>query len=463
MNGIVKAMIRILFFFVTVPISYGMMDFNVPEGTKFLLYIKDVRNLEDNLRRSGILDLPSEYFDYFIDYVKKDQPALEFYKELKNMEDGNFIKSIIGEMMLVNLMNDNLVAIRVQKGSAYFARLMDAFNVKGNFNGYFVDFSGDRVLLCRNRASISFYKNAAGKKPDDPVLNYQISKDKDPDVLYYKSGDTLIHPWLDSLIAKSGGKKSISIGLNFQKKSFAVYTSPGIDAGNGRRVKFPGQTIQSTALVFWDTMQNPYDAFQKVFGNTVVDDYEKSFRENFEDQTSIALTGLSPDITPSFVLATRPKGGKSLEAEKALNGFLTSSLGETNWVKQNINGLTVNYGSSTGFYTYTIAGLFVVSDSREAVSASSDVFAGKVPSVWDNKDNAKLKDLMEKPSAFYVDIADLADSLYRSMLAKMTLNAAQKEDLRTYMNSIKGMGSLVGYSEDKKDYTYFYFVLKGNK
>jgi hypothetical protein len=110
---------------------------------------------------------------------------------------------------------------------------------------------------------------------------------------------------------------------------------------------------------------------------------------------------------------------------------------------------------------YSIAGLFVVSDSREAVSASSDVFAGKAPSVWENKENAKLKDMMEKPSAFYVDVTDLADSIYKSMLNKMTLNASQKEDLKAYINSIRGMGSLVGYSEDKKDFNYFYFVLKG--
>lgn len=461
MNILIKAVVWILFFFTIVPVSYGIMDFNLPEGTKFLLYIKDVRNLEDNLRKAGILDMPSEYFDFFVEYVKQDQPALQFYKDLKNMEDGNFIKSVIGEMAILNLMNDNLVAIRLQKGSAYFSRLMDVFNVKGSFNGYYVDFSGDKVILCRNKAAISFYKGAAGKKSDDPVLNLQTAKDKDPDILYYKSGDVLVHPWLDSLIASEGGKKSISIALNFSKKSFSVYTSPALPATAGHRVKFPGQTIQSTALAFFDMARNPSEAFRKVFGTDAVAPYEKIFKDNFEEQTSIALTSLSPDITPSFVIAARPKGGKSQEAENAFRKFLTEALGESKWSKQNINGLSVNFGGNTGIYMYSIAGLFVVSDSREAVSASSDVFAGKVPSVWENKENAKLKDMMEKPSAFYVDVADLADSIYKSMLNKMTLNSSQKEDLKTYINSIRGMGSLVGYSEDKKDFNYYYFVLKG--
>lgn len=461
MNGIAKIIIWMTFFFITVPVTYAVMDFNLPEGTKFLIYVKDIRNLEDNLRKSGILNLSPDYFDFLVQYLKEEQPALEFYRSLKSMDDGNFIKTLIGELAVVNLMNENLAVLRMQKGSAYFTKLMDTFNIKGSFNGYYVDFSGDQVLLCRNRAVISFYKNAAGKKPDDPVLNYQIAKDREPDILYYRSGDTLIHPWIDSLIAKGRGKKSLSIGLNFQKKSIAVYSSPGIYSVTGLRTRFPGQTVQSTALAFIDSAQNPYEFFQKIFGEDALGSYENGFRENFENQTSIALTGFTPDIVPSFLIAARPKGGKSIEAEKTLNAYLTSSLGETNWVKQTVNGLTVKYGNTTGLYSYLIAGLYVVSDSREAVSASADVFSGKIPSVWENKDNAKLKDLMEKPAAIYLNIADIADGVYKSMLKKMTLTGQQKEDLRIYMDSIKGMGSLVGYSEDKKDYSYFYFVLKG--
>lgn len=461
MRKIRLAVLSAVFTAVAFTATWGMMDINFPEGTKFLLYIRDIRNLEDDLRKSGIFSLPSEHFDFLVEYLSDSQPALEFYRDLKNMDNGAFLKSIIGETVIINVMNDTLVAIRLQKASSYFAKLMEKFNVKGSFNGYYVDFLGDKVLLSRNRSAISFYKDSAGKKPDDPVWNNQVGKDRDSDILYYKSGDVLFHPWLDAMIAKGGERKSFSVSLNIQKKSVSVFSSPRVFNGGVQRVKFPGQTVQSTVLTFADTQQNIYDVFEQVFGEQTVAGYEKSFRDCFENQTCLALTGFSRDMQPSFLLAARPRNGKSDEAQKIMNDFLTTAGGEKEWSKQAVGGLTVLYGKNTGLYSYTISGLYVLSDSRDAVSASADVFAGKSPSIWDNQANAKLKDLMDKPAAYYVDMADLSDRLYESMLRNLTLTSIQKDDLKVFMKSLRDMGSLVGYAEDKKSYNYFYFVLKG--
>jgi hypothetical protein len=461
-----KFRIAVLFLVLTagaVCASYGMMDINLPEGTKFLLYVRDIKNVEDDLRRSGVFNLPSDHFDYLIEYLGDKQPALDFYKDLKSMDDGAFIKSLIGETAILNVMNDTLVAIRLQKTSSYFSRLMDIFNVKGSFNGYYVDFQGDKVLLSRNKAAIAFYKNAAAKRSEDPVLNNQVGKDREADILFYKTGDVLFHPWFDAMISKNGEKKSFSIALNIQKKSLSIFSSPRVFSGGAQRVRFPGQTVQSTVLTFVDSQQNIYDAFEQVFGKTAVSDYEKSFRENFENQTSFALTGFSPQMEPSFLIAARPKSGKADEAQKTLNEFLNVAVGENEWSKQNIGGLTVLFGKKTGLYSYLISGLYVLSDSRDAVAASADVFSGKSPSIWDNQANAKLKDLMDKPAAYYIDLADISDKFYNSMLKSLTLTSLQKEDLRIFMRSVKDMGSLVGYAEDKKTYNYYYFVLKGSK
>jgi hypothetical protein len=163
------------------------------------------------------------------------------------------------------------------------------------------------------------------------------------------------------------------------------------------------------------------------------------------------------------LIAARPKAGKADDAQGVLTEFVNTTLGEKEWTKQNVGSLTVQYGKKTGLYSYLISGLYVLSDSRDAVAASADVFSGKTPSIWDNQVNAKLKDLMEKPAAYYFDLAGLSDSIYNSMMKNLTLTFLQKEDLKIFMKSLKDMGSLVGYAEDKKSYNYFYFVLKGSK
>lgn len=445
------------------PVLHAAPDLSFPEGTSFYLYIRDAKNFENNLRKAGLLNLSSEDVDHLIGYAGQKQAVLGFYRELKNLENGNFLKSLTGDVTILQILNEVLIAVSLEKGSSVFSRLMDLFNAKASFNGYYLDFQGDKVLMSRNKATLSFYKTASGRKSPDPVLNNFVSRDMD--LLYYKTGNVLIGSWLDPFVSGSvqgqTGAKSMSVVLNLGKKTVSLFTAPRLYRNTAaRRARFNGQVVRSSVLTFWDSLQNPYEVLRNLFGAKALSRFENDFRKNFENQVSVALVGVSPEIRPSFMLVTKPTGGNFSDAEKTLAAFLRNVLGEKQFVRESVGTLTADRGETTGIYTCMIAGLFVITDSRDALASSAAVFAGKSPSVWDVKDNARLRDLTDKPAAVFLDFSGLAESVYASMLKSMTLSASQKEHMKNYTRALGSLGSLVGYGEDHRDFNYFHFALK---
>jgi len=447
----------LLLLFLSVNFSYSMMNINFPGGTKSLLYVRDIKNLESNLQKSGFLKLPPDYRSYIIEYLKEENPSLQAYQEFRNLDAGNFIKSVIGETALLTVRGENIFIIKLDRKSQYFVTLLNIFKVKGQFSSLYVEFINDTVVLSRNASLIDLYRKSSSKIDDAVLKNQNLN---DSDVIYYTKGNVVLHPFLDSLFVKESGEKSFSVAINFQKKDIVLCTRPSLFEYNGIRLLNPGQMVPSTALIYLDTLRNPQEFFLKVFGDENMREYKNDFKNLFENQTTIAITSLSPEIKPSFLVVVKPKVNKMDEAEKLLFKFFKQVIGEKEWNKKPKGAFTVNVARNSPYCFLSSGGYIAISDDEASLDNSIKVLSKKLLSIWDEKDNQEIKALLSKPFAFYINFSSLANNIYKSMLKKMDLDSSQKDDIKTYMKAMKEMGSLSGYGEIRKDYNYFYFTLK---
>lgn len=447
----------VLLFFFVVSFSYPIREIKVPNGTTFLFYVKDIKNLESNMEKSGFLQLPLEYRTYLIDYLKNDYPVLRAYQELRNMEAGNFMTSLIGEAAILNIKGEEVFIINLDKKSKYFVTLLNIFQVKGQFNGHYVEFLDNGIILSRSSSLINLYKKSSSKTDDVVLKNQNITH---YDVLYYAKGNTILHPFFDSLLVKDSKEKSFSVAMNFQKRDIIVCTSPSLFEQSGIRSLEAGQMIPATSLIFLDMLLNPYELFLTVFGEKNLNKYKNDFRNLFENQISVAIPSLSPEIEPSFLVVLKTKREKSKESEKFIFRFFEEVIGEKDWNTKSIGMFKVNYAKKSPYCFLSRDGYILISDSATSLDDTLKVMSKKIFSVWDEKDNQEIRPLTSKPFTLSIDFSSIADSVYKSMLKKMNVDSSQKEALKIYTRAIRKLGSLSGYGESRKDYNYFYFTLQ---
>lgn len=452
-----RVFISVLIIFLSIQFSFSVMEIRYPSGIKFLLYIKDIKNLESNMEESGFLKLPSKYRDYIIEYLKNDYPILKMYQEFRSLDASSFIKSIIGETAFLSVKGESIAIIKLDPKSKYFIKLFNLFKIKGQFNGYHVDFVNNTFILSKNQSLIDLYKKS-GTKIEDATLNGQDFVNSD--VVYYTTSSTFIHPFLDSLIVRDSGEKSFSFGLNFKKKTVVLCTKPVLFEYSGIRFIDFGKNIPSTTLVYVDILQNPLELFLKIFGESNLRSYKNDFKNLFEKQISVALFSLSPGIEPSFIVVMKSKPNKSEESERFIFRFFKEVVGEKDWKKKRKGKITINLAKNSTYYFFVSDGYILISDSEFAINSAIDVISKKIFSVWDDTGNREIKTLVSKPFAVFVNFSSLANSIYKSMLEKMDMDSSQKEDINTFMRAIKEMGYLSGYGESRKDHNYFYFTLK---
>ncbi len=433
------------------------MEIRFPDNTKSILYIKDIKNLEVNLRYSGFLNLPEDYYTYLVEYFKEENPIIGAYGEFRKLENGNFIKSIIGETAIINAEGGSIVVINLDKSSKYFSTLMNIFKVKGQFNNFFVEFFGNNVLLSRNQSLIELYKKSPSKS-DDPVWKNQDMDNSD--IIYYSVDKNLIHPFLDFLFVKEGqSRKSFSVSINFQRKNINICTKPVLFTGKEVRSLVPSQIIPSP-LIYFDTAQNPEEFFAKIFGELNVKNYRKDLRELFDNQVVVALLSISTNVEPSFIVVLKSKLGKAGKVEKFLLTFSSNVIGEKEWERERKGLYTINYAKNSSYFFMTRGEYVIIFDNKMSLSRYLDVMSKKTFSILDERYGQEIKNFSSKPFVLYINFSDLAERIYKSMLTTMDLDTSQKEDIKTYLKGIKDMGVLLGYGNSRNDCNYFQFTLK---
>jgi hypothetical protein len=431
----------------------------VPENTVAFLYVRDIVNLEDNLRKNGLMNMDKEYIDYLLHYFE-DRELIGNYRSFRALEGGDIVKSLVGEVCFINIMNDYVILVEARRGSNFFVRAMNAVSARNQVYGYFVDTVGKYIILGKNSATVSYFKRVANTRLKDNVLDE--FNERAQDIIYYKTGQTVIHPFADRVLGMSGNKKRFALGVEFATKSLTLFGAPfdsDIKPPFVRRANEYGAYSPSDALFFLDTMQNPGIVLSGIFGNPIMMEFITNFRTLFEDQCHFSINGLSREIQPSFVFIAKSRRVDDADARFFFRDFLSKAMGEEKWNNVRLGIYTGFEGDRSKAVYFEHNGYFVVSDNRAGAQKALTTVAGRNPSVWDISATRNLKRVGDKNSAYFINFENLAQSIYTSMLYSIRPDNTKREHLRAFMRPVKDLGNLVGYSEQSKDYTRYFMVL----
>lgn len=455
-----KIFITVVVFTIAI-VSGAFASLKMPENTVEFLYIKDVVNLEKNLKKAGLLLMRDKSLDYLLDYFEDQYKLLGMYKKFRGLDDGNILKSLIGEMYFVKYMNQYIILVKAKKSSVFFVNALKAAKGGKTFYGYEVDTIKDYLILGKNSTTMSYFKENIDKPLKNAMLRKQLAKNRD--IVYYKRDNKIFHPFIDNMFGLPGSTKSFTLGINFEKKSFEIYADPADKSKRTtvlKRSKNSGIYIPENVIVFVDTADNPIYFFEKLFGAEGLKFYTREFKQYFRNQTTFALTGFSTSISPSYILTIRAYKSGDFSTGQFFKKFIGEMLDKKSYSKK-IGKDTAYVFEGSGLAYIERNGYFIIADSENTLRQSIQVATGKNPSIWASTKLGSLRKTVEKKySSFIFDFENFAAQVYSSMQKQVSMNKTQKTDVKDILRSLKKMGVLIGYSEKNDDYIRYYLVLK---
>ena len=460
MNRIGKIVLGLIAGIMISAVAFAGNEKYIPEDTETFFYVKDPMNLETRLAEKGLLSMSAEYRDMLLTYVGADLKLISLYQQFKEMDDGSFFKSLLGEVMFIRTMNENLVVIKVAKTSVLYTQLMKVMETGLQFGGYFVSIIDDTIVLSKSKSVLEYYKNNIKNKVNkDIVLLAQLTNNSD--VIAYKKGDTVIEPFLDDLFIGTEGKRSLSIGLNIDARIVTALTSPTADpmAKVVRDAKF-ASFVPVRALAYVEVNYHPANLLTRALEEQTMKNVLQPFNAAFEPQTGIALLEMNTNLAPSFLVIMKAKAGQKALAESTMKSFITNVLGESGINMESSGNQQLWVGAKTGLAITTVGDYFLISDSKTAVIDAVSVGSGKSASVASSSAAEGWKAFAGKPGAVLIDFDKISRQAYKAAAAMMGLDATGKEDMYTYMTALQKLGLGLGTAANTDKYNCYILNLK---
>lgn len=434
---------------------FGDLWNSLPSDSTSFLYIRDLQTFEKGMFQGNFFKIDPDYLDYALDFIADSNSYVKAYQRLQFFDSGNFIKTLKGEGLLINYGNSYLTAFTPGKSSylsSFFLKMLESAKAKTPIYDYYAQVYQESILIAKDQRKLEQF-TASAKLSDPAVAAVFATK---PDLVYYFKGDKILLPVFDSFYSTSGTKKTICVGLNYQKGEIVMTVSPKSLTLNNPREKGLGLLVSGKPLFFFDRVVDLKKIFSALFGDGNLVKHGDKIAKAFSPQLSMAITSLSDSGEPCFLMALKTVKKENTEGLQVMKGFIKQLTG--NEPAEQERGLYFDEGS--GLYLAEMSGYIVLSDDEAAVKDALDAQNGRNTSVWDQPYNLKLKDLSAKPLAINVNFTALSESFLNITKANLDLSSSKKDDAEAYAAALNNLGMLVGYGEPRESFDYYFFVLK---
>lgn len=445
---------RGLLFFLLLTLGFVPLwsEVKIPAGTETVLYVKNIKTLQEDLKTSGFWTLSEEKLDWLLDYLQKGHPGLAMVRDFRMLDNGDFRRALSGTFVMLELKGGTVFAVQLEKEAAYASKILSLARTRGKLSGFSFEFIGDTVVFSRSPEAIHLYKTSTNTL-NDPAFTSQYVQN--PDLLYYSRQPNSLTGWMNAFLDLKAGT-SMALSLLFEKRAVLMSLGGNQPVYRYQRTQNCGKAVPAESLFYCDITSTPAEFFGRFFGKERVSQIS-GFNNAFDPHIGFSVLDYSESKEPTLLFVLKSRGANSVNL---WNGFLKDMVGVTNWDAGKIEGMDVIYNEEVGLWSAAVDDLILVSDHEYGIERSIGALRGRSPSVWDRKENAKIRELGDRPGVYFFSFDSIAGKIGESMRASLDIAERDMEDLLGYVDVIGKWGTMVGYSENRKDYQYFYFMMK---